>query len=534
MTASTSPSPPPPPVAIPLSPNQVALGRVQQFPRTWVPLASAFELDPDRPTPIKFMGQRYVAYRSSSSSNDADGQVGERWVVTDDACPHRLAPLSEGRIDRNSNVLECAYHGWKFSDDGYCQRIPQMTPEAQTAAFRNPKCHLKSYPTVLEKNVVWAWLWPDDPFGTTAGAGDADNADQQQQQRLSGFPEYMAAGVLDNSSTYTRDLPYGWDTLMENIVDPAHVPFAHHGMQGKRTDAIPINMTFPLTVDRQGFRFEFDDRTMGMVRRGSGVFRAPYVIQYEGGFEPKPGADPDAPPPVFNLTTILIPTEPGWSRIIIFSGQTRRQDEKDKEKSTSSASPTKEERREKKKRKKRRKKSLLQRVFGVTPVWALHQLSNRFLDSDLAFLHFQEQERQRRRQSGMNMAAGLTRSRPNGGASSAPYFMPAQSDRCVSALRKWVDSYAVVPGPLPPAIDDRSQLFNRHAQHTDQCKYCAGALEGIKRWRTNSYRILALSIVLSRYTTARVVAVGCLLALRILASLEPSFRVGGFKHYENH
>ena len=42
------------------------------------------------------------------------------------------------------------------------------------------------------------------------------------------------------TATYTRDLPYSWDTLLENIVDPAHIPFAHHGLQGKRDDAIAI------------------------------------------------------------------------------------------------------------------------------------------------------------------------------------------------------------------------------------------------------------------------------------------------------
>jgi phenylpropionate dioxygenase-like ring-hydroxylating dioxygenase large terminal subunit len=64
-----------------------------------------------------------------------------------------------------------------------------------------------------------------------------------------------------NPSTYTRDLPYGWDSLVENLIDPSHVPFAHHGLQGKRDDAIPINMTVPDSLGEQGFRFEWQDRT---------------------------------------------------------------------------------------------------------------------------------------------------------------------------------------------------------------------------------------------------------------------------------
>ena len=32
-----------------------------QFPRTWVPIASTFELIPDRPTPVQFLEQRVSA-----------------------------------------------------------------------------------------------------------------------------------------------------------------------------------------------------------------------------------------------------------------------------------------------------------------------------------------------------------------------------------------------------------------------------------------------------------------------------------------
>ncbi len=29
-----------------------------------------------------------------------------------------------------------------------------------------------------------------------------------------------------------RELPYGYDVLIENLLDPAHVPWAHHGVSG--------------------------------------------------------------------------------------------------------------------------------------------------------------------------------------------------------------------------------------------------------------------------------------------------------------
>ena len=32
------------------------------------------------------------------------------------------------------------------------------------------------------------------------------------------------------SGWFTRDLPYSFDVLMENLADPAHLPFSHHNL----------------------------------------------------------------------------------------------------------------------------------------------------------------------------------------------------------------------------------------------------------------------------------------------------------------
>ena len=135
--------------------NLAALDAAPRFPRTWVPLASTYELDPDRPTPVSFLGQRYVVYRNN----------GGEWVVMDDVCPHRLAPLSEGRIDRETDRIECAYHGWSFESSGRCARIPQATDAAAAASLRSPRSCVSSYSTRVEKSVLFAWLWPEDLLG---------------------------------------------------------------------------------------------------------------------------------------------------------------------------------------------------------------------------------------------------------------------------------------------------------------------------------------------------------------------------------
>ena len=269
----------------------------------------------------------------------------------------RMAPLSEGRIEREKNggVLECAYHGWQFDSSGSCQRIPQLEDELFQKAVESPLSCVASYPVMVEKGLLWAWLWSDDPL-SVAGVPEAQ-------------PEIIAKGV--NGPKYMRDLPYGWDTLMENLLDPAHVPFAHHGLQGTRDDAIPINMTVPSDVTPYGFRMEFEDRTMKNLRKGFGELRAPYMLHYEGYYYDEDGSRKEDATP-FRLSTVCIPIRPGWSRVIIVPGGLGGGDDDDDGKDKDGNKP-----------------SLVSKIFKAIPPWIVHVLNSRFLDSDLAFLHYQ-------------------------------------------------------------------------------------------------------------------------------------------------
>lgn len=522
-----------------------------QFPRTWIPLASTLELDPNRPTPVEFLGQKYVIYRSSSSQDDKkdknnNNQEEEKWVVMDNACPHRLAPLSEGRVDPETRQLQCSYHGWTFDADGSCQNIPQAVPSTLETAMQNPRSCVPTYSTYKcpKTGVLWIWPWQQDSL--------AFISEVDEWRHPEGIMKNMFENSNSNNSgssvmTYTRDQPYGWDTLVENLIDPAHIPFAHHGMQGSRTDAIPINMTSATDRKEAGFSFQWDDRTMGMLRSGTGEFRAPFLVNYEANFDlsSKKGASDDdsneGGQRPWQLAVLCVPTRPGWSRVMVFTGQTPDKVEKaDAPKAaaalTDEASPTTAA---KKTKKKKKKTSLFSLIFRNLPTWVSHLLSNKFFDSDMAFLHYQEQVRR------PPTAAAFSDSSGSDGSSKlqrgdARYYMPSEADRSIAALHAWIGKYAPSyvrqqATHLPAAIYDRSILFDHWGQHTSSCKICQDALAGIQKWKRNSKIVLAASILLGfRHWAPRILAALSIGVYSVLVKTEGAFYKGEFKHYENH
>ena len=86
----------------------------------WYPVMPVCDLDKRVPHAKKVMGLDVVVWWDTNES---------AWKVFDDMCPHRLAPLSEGRIDQWGR-LQCVYHGWCFSGSGDCKFIPQAPPDS--------------------------------------------------------------------------------------------------------------------------------------------------------------------------------------------------------------------------------------------------------------------------------------------------------------------------------------------------------------------------------------------------------------------
>ncbi len=415
-----------------------------QWTQQWYPVAVIEFLDPRKPHAFQLLGKDVVLWRDGT----------QQWRCFVDACPHRLAPLSEGRIEADGTLL-CAYHAWRFDGDGSCAKIPQsQNPELEARHRANPKSCAIAYPTQSAQGLLWVWAEP-------GAKGESES--QHKSPRL--IPE------LDQKSDQIvklfwniRDMPYGWDYFMENVADPAHVPVSHHGIVGDRyRDPKYYDMPRLREISTQeGFSFG--------VTQGEEV----PVIGSEHDFQP---------PCLMKITTtfsdqgklILVlyatPTRPGWCRhigaqILVKNSQGK-----------------------------------LPPGLGIfalpMPTWLGHILASVFLHQDLVFLHYQER----------NIA---TKDRWLNAV-----YTPNPQDKMIVTFRQWLE-YRAGGGvdwdpdcdrTLPPVERDKRVLFDVWHTHTVNCQYCQTALKRLRWARNGSYglaiAVLAISILLESQSIAQ-------------------------------
>ncbi|MFN3361654.1 MAG: Rieske 2Fe-2S domain-containing protein [Pseudanabaenaceae cyanobacterium] len=191
----------------------------------WYPIAYERDLQKDKPQSFTLLGQPLVIWW--------DGQ----WRVFADRCPHRLATLSEGRINEEG-YLECPYHGWAFDGKGDCQRIPQQREGGD--AHRSQRACAQVYAAVVQQGLLFVYAKPGvaaDP-GTiplVPAIAEAESAPQ----------EWVCLDTF-------RDLPYDAFTLLENVLDSSHLPFTHHRSVGNRANTAPLELKI-LQSGRNGF-----------------------------------------------------------------------------------------------------------------------------------------------------------------------------------------------------------------------------------------------------------------------------------------
>ena len=215
----------------------------------WFPVICVSEISQKKPFPIQLCYDDYVVWKNGNS-----------WSMVKDVCPHKLAPLSQGRISENNNI-ECPYHGQQFDGNGKCVKIPQLENDKKIPVSN---C-VKAIKTHLVNDILWGFI----------------PCEENQSENI--LPEeYYPILKTFKEPFFVRDFPYSVDMLLDNFMDPAHIPFAHHGLQGHRSDGSPIPMSLTKN-DTNTIEVSFIDKINGKTRNGLLAYNRPaYYYAMDG------------------------------------------------------------------------------------------------------------------------------------------------------------------------------------------------------------------------------------------------------------
>uniref|UniRef100_A0A383WLW0 Rieske domain-containing protein n=1 Tax=Tetradesmus obliquus TaxID=3088 RepID=A0A383WLW0_TETOB len=422
----------------------------------WYPVGFVKDFDPAAPHRFVLLGIPLVIWHQpapssdqhhSSSSSSSSSSSGS-WRVFADVCPHRLVPLSEGRITPGG-LLECPYHGWAFNGQGGCEIIPQeghhATPRACATAYpcvvRQGLLFVK--PAALPKRPVAS---DDSSSSSSAGAGVHADAGGSTVDAagLPLVPEFDDPAWLVQDTW--RDVPYDWASLMENVLDASHVPFTHHKSISSRDSVGAYDMRLTRQVSGAGFRGAWaTGPRAGALGPQATEFVAPCLMRHTidaqlRGYESM-------------VVVYAVPIAPGKCRLLNrnafkFTGQGWAA-------------------------------KLPALLMKAAPGWAIHLGTQVPLEDDQIFLHYGEAE--------FVAAAG------KGKSAAQAYYMPSKADTYVVAFRSWIrhhgngGPFGDVGRPeyrahLQPRLS-HPQLLDRYSQHTANCAQCQAALKQVTAGR---------------------------------------------------
>ncbi len=129
-------------------------------------------------------------------------------AALEDACWHRLLPLSMGRLEEDQVV--CRYHGLAFDATGRCTHMPSV-PKI------NPSACVRAYPVIDKHRYVW--VWPGDPaLADPALVPDMHWSDD---------PDWAGDGD-------TLFLACDYRLIIDNLMDLTHETFVHTTSIGHR------------------------------------------------------------------------------------------------------------------------------------------------------------------------------------------------------------------------------------------------------------------------------------------------------------
>lgn len=420
----------------------------------WYPITFLQDLPEDRPYSLSLYDEPLVLFRNQ------DGQL----ACLTDRCPHRAVKLSHGKII--DGKIECSLHGWQFGVDGKCLHIPQLPANAKIPV----NACAQSFTVVERQGIVW--IWPGEP----------EAADKALIPTLAELdkPEFA---VID----FMYDIPYDQTYLVEQLIDPAHIPVSHGDSLGKQEDAQPLEME-AIEISVQGIRGRYRQTREPNSPWTQLDFVAPNLIRY--GFPiPKPGLSA-------GFVLYSIPLGKGRCRLLT-----------------------------------RKYRNFATWMLKLKPRCLEHMLQSRVVEEDLAFI------------------VGLQEYAENSGQSLKKLYLPLKtSDLLVMEYRKWLDRFG---SSLPfyqgystskllrqeqennqqPASLDR---FKRHTQICSSCSRTYQVTHRLQQTLVGMAIALAAFAIVTDGSWIQILGVSASLSAVALAVVAKKFKTKFERSYIRH
>ncbi|XP_074583647.1 chlorophyllide a oxygenase, chloroplastic-like [Curcuma longa] len=152
----------------------------------WYPVAFSSDLKDDTMVPIDCFDEPWVIFR---------GKNGEPGCVQN-TCAHRACPLHLGTV--NEGRIQCPYHGWEYSTDGKCEKMPST---------KMLNVRIRSLPCFEHEGMIW--IWPGEAAPSAA------------------IPSLKPPPGFEIHAEIVMELPIEHGLLLDNLLDLAHAPFTH-------------------------------------------------------------------------------------------------------------------------------------------------------------------------------------------------------------------------------------------------------------------------------------------------------------------
>ncbi|MGQ9367871.1 aromatic ring-hydroxylating dioxygenase subunit alpha [Azospirillum sp. ST 5-10] len=200
----------------------------------WYPAAWGHEV-------ARSLTARTICERDIVLYRRTDGGV----AALEDACWHRLLPLSMGRLEGDQVV--CGYHGLVFDAGGRCTHMP-----AQETI--NPSACVRAYPAVEKHRLVW--VWPGDP-------ALADPA------KVPDFHWNDGDDWVGEGGTF-YSLKCDYRLVVDNLMDLTHETYVHAGSIGDEA------------ITRAPFEVTHTERTVTVARWMEDIHPPPFWARLLG------------------------------------------------------------------------------------------------------------------------------------------------------------------------------------------------------------------------------------------------------------